>query len=63
MTPEQHQALQRLARCRILPGSWDKRFIRGLASMPVEHVLTARQAEVLDKLTHKYRRQLGSKNA
>lgn len=51
--------------CRLFPGSWDKRFIRDLhgkmkqceeAGEPL--MLTVKQYEMIDKLRHRYRRQI-----
>lgn len=64
ITPEQQEKLRRLASARFLPGSWDKRFVRqiwGGVSLAEEEggipEITAAQAEWIDKLFQKYRRQ------
>lgn len=57
MTEDQYAKMQRLACCSMLPGSWDKRFIRNVSAMPIETELSASQAEQVERLWHKYRRQ------
>jgi hypothetical protein len=61
MTPAERQIALALGRCSFLPGTWDKRFCRALASA-AEHApgvpLTERQGVHLLRLAHKYRRQL-----
>ncbi len=68
ITPEQRAKLERLARCNFLPGSWDKRFVRDVntsavvceASGSVLAITTA-QAEQIDRLYYRYRRQIKPK--
>ena len=45
----------RLRQCTMLPGSFDKRFVR---SVEGAEMITTRQADYLASLLHKYRRQL-----
>ena len=52
----EHAKLLALYKCTFLPGSWDKRFVHGLVNAAE---ITDKQAEWIDKLTYKYRRQLG----
>lgn len=62
MTKIERAKAQALARCRLLPGSFDKRFIRTvnyLAANSPDHVLTEKQRWLLDVMVHRYRRQLG----
>jgi hypothetical protein len=50
-----------LARCRFLPGSWDKSFVRGMvhrARTAPDEPLTEHQAELMRRLAYKYRRQI-----
>ena len=54
ITPEHREKLERLSRCSFLPGSWDKRFVRDVLG---SEAITARQAETIDRLYHRYRRQ------
>ncbi len=68
ITPEQRAKLARLARCRFLPGSWDKRFVRDLQGLAVDceaadevPQITLAQAEQIDRLYHRYRRQINPK--
>ena len=51
----QHERAAALARCSFLPGSWDKRFVRDVASLKTH---TPLQAANIDRLAWKYRRQL-----
>lgn len=61
MTDEQRQAVKALSKCRFLPASWDKRFVRDmcrLAEKPDAPMLTEKQTRKLDDVTFKYRAQL-----
>jgi hypothetical protein len=58
MTAEQRHTLRQLARCTMLPGSWDKRFVRDLIGYSDDQVLSPRQAAMVEKLSHRYRRQI-----
>lgn len=51
-------AIENLARCTFLPGSWNKRFAKGLVALPENHALTVKQRECLWKLVYRYRRQI-----
>jgi hypothetical protein len=55
---ELREQINALARCTMLPGSWDKRFVRDLQAFPDGCRITPRQAEMISKLLHRYRRQL-----
>lgn len=61
MTVEEVGLATRLGQCSMLPGTFDKRFTRDMAShAQVQHpVITDKQAETLQRLRHRYRRQLG----
>ena len=50
--------VNRLQRCRFLPGSFDKRFVNNIAAYNVEHELTENQHKYLFSLVYKYRRQI-----
>jgi hypothetical protein len=65
ITAEHADKLRKLARCSLLPGSWDKRFIKDLHGSLIDGdgtgevlMISDRQAEMIDKLAHKYRRQI-----
>ncbi len=65
ITPEHRAKLERLSRCTFLPGSWDKRFVRNVwgSVLACEAVngtptITTNQAEQVDRLHHRYRRQI-----
>lgn len=58
MTADERTALEALNRCRLLPGSWNKRFIRNLVAAPSERPLSLKQQATLWKLVQHYRRQL-----
>lgn len=65
-TEAQRRQIRLLSGCTFQPASWDKRFVRDLAGAEYAArqkgealTLTDGQAEWLDKLTHKYRRQHG----
>jgi hypothetical protein len=55
---ELRQQINALARCSILPGTWDKRFVRDLAALPAGSQISPRQAQMIARLLHRYRRQL-----
>ena len=57
MTADQRDKLDRLGRCVMLPGSWDKRFVRDLKAKPDDYELSEKQADALASLWHRYRRQ------
>ncbi len=68
ITPEQREKLEQLSQCRFLPGSWDKRFVRDLnTSLAVceasgsAMAISLTQAEQIDRLYHRYRRQIKPK--
>lgn len=56
MDERHRQILAALYRCSLQPASFDKRFVRDLHER--EKALSEKQAAVLEKLRHKYRRQL-----
>ncbi|NUQ07033.1 MAG: hypothetical protein HUU31_24340 [Anaerolineae bacterium] len=61
MTPEQIAQAKALVRCTFLPGSYDKRFAKDMAFYAVHQPgreLTEKQAALLEKMMHRYRRQL-----
>lgn len=48
-----------LEKCSFLPGSFDKRFSRDIASaVRANASLTPRQVETINRLAYKYRRQM-----
>jgi hypothetical protein len=57
---ELRATIHRLARCRLMVGSWDKRFIREITAFPGERTLSVKQAAMIEKLAYKYRRQLAN---
>lgn len=61
MTDDQRTKLGALARVTMLPGSFDKRFVRDVGGYPPGKELSGRQAELVEKLWHRYRRQLAKK--
>jgi len=58
MTIEEHAAAVFLAGCRHPVGSWNKRFSRDLAAMPIEQELTNKQRVNLWRLVVRYRKQI-----
>lgn len=62
MTDQQQRWIAQLARCTFLPGSWEKRFVRDLATFPQERELTERQAAALARVAWRYRKQRGEPN-
>jgi hypothetical protein len=58
MTETDYTIIQALARCSFQPGSWTKRFVRDLASKPVEFVLSEKQQAALHRTAWHYRKQL-----
>lgn len=50
-------AINSLARCKFMPGTFDKRFARDLAATPENYTLTPKQRETLWRLVVRYRRQ------
>lgn len=50
-------AIEMLGRCSLLPGSYDKRFIKAINAYPENHRLSAKQRALMWKLVVKYRRQ------
>lgn len=58
MTDDQYQKAQELSHVTFLPGSFDKRFTRSVASKPKEGTLTEKQAILLEQMYHRYRKQI-----
>ena len=58
MTDTDYKTIQALARCSFQPGSWVKRFVRDLAAMPVDTVLSDKQLAALNRTAWHYRKQL-----
>lgn len=58
MQPKHQEAIKALNRCRFMPGSWDKRFVRDMAYLSDYAMLTAKQEEWIDRLLYRYRKQL-----
>ena len=61
MTEQQQTWIAELSRCSFYPGSYDKRFVRDLATYPPDKELTEKQAAFLHKLAWRYRKQRGDK--
>lgn len=59
MTPRHYESLQALKQCTFLPGSFDKRFVRDLSALPQDTELTEKQAANVERLAHRYRKQIG----
>ncbi len=51
-------AIESLAYCTFLPGSFNKRFAHNLNSYPEDKLLTVKQRQTLWKLVNRYRRQI-----
>lgn len=62
LTDDQKKAIASLARCTFLPGSFEKRFARDMASQ-VEEGLTPKQYAFARDLIFKYRKQIFGPNA
>ncbi len=63
MTEDQILVAQALERCTMLPGSFEKRFVRDMAArsrLREPQALTDKQASLLVALRHRFRRQLSS---
>ena len=58
MTPSQFDLIQRLSKCVLSPASYDKRFVRNLATYAIGMELSAKQAAYLEIMHYRYRRQL-----
>lgn len=61
MTDDQILKAKLLAHCTFLPGSKDKRFVSFAYTLARDEMaidLTERQADYLEQLFHKYRRQI-----
>ena len=61
MTQEQKQMLAALRNCTFLPGSYDKRFVNDMSNKAEDYELSDKQAVFLEKLHHRYRRQIGNR--
>lgn len=62
MTEQQQRWIAELSRCSFYPGSWDKRFVRDMATLPADKELTERQAAALLRTAWRYRKQRGDPN-
>jgi hypothetical protein len=58
MTQREWDAIQALQRCRYLPGSWQKRFVRWLATIRRDTELSPTTVERLWRLAASWRKQL-----
>ena len=59
MTELEVETIQRLKRCRFLPGSWQKRFVRSLATKPATATLSEAQSDLLWRVARSWSKQLG----
>ena len=57
MTDQQWRWLQQLRVCTFLPGSFEKRFVRGLGGKQPSDTLSEKQAFLLEAIAYRYRRQ------
>lgn len=62
MTDQQRKWIEELSHCSFYPGSYDKRFVRDLASQPRDKELTEKQAAFLERIAWRYRKQRGDPN-
>lgn len=58
MTELEFAAISALQFVTYLPGSWDKRFVRDMASKPRDYELSEKQRDCLLEKLHRYRRQI-----
>lgn len=61
MEPRHYEALQKLNQCVFYPGSFDKRFVRAMAALGPYDLLSERQAEWVERLAYRYRKQMSRK--
>lgn len=47
-----------LRSCYLLPGSWEKRFVRSLSGLKEDALLSVKQRQQLWRMVYKYRRQI-----
>jgi hypothetical protein len=57
ITDRHREMLNKLAGATMLPGSFDKRFVRNLQGATG---LSKKQAELVETMAHRYRRQVGT---
>lgn len=62
MTTDAYAAIQALARCTFLPGSFVKRFVKSMAALSEGIELTAKQEAFLKLTTWRYRKQIYALN-
>jgi len=65
VTKEERAKALALARCRMLPGSGEKRFVRSMVYLAVDEpdtVLTPPQKWYLDTVVYRFRRQLAGRD-
>ncbi len=60
MKPEHRHKLDLLSACTFLPGSWPKRFVWEVGSLPDESVMSAKQEYWIDRLYYMFRRQISA---
>lgn len=59
MTDLEAERIRALSRCTMLPGSYEKRFVRDLSVRdPVTTSLTEKQAALVESLAWRFRRQM-----
>ncbi len=62
MTPGYYDTIQALShRVTFLPGSWDKRFVRDMATLGEYDLLTPKQQTQIERMAYRYRVQLNKR--
>lgn len=59
MSDLEFETIQRLNRCRFLPGSWQKRFVRSLGTKPIAIELSTEERDLLWRVARSWAKQLG----
>jgi hypothetical protein len=59
MTDEQWQKVKALSKCSFGSWTYDRRFVHEMVALPDGALITQRQADFIEKLWHRYRRQHG----
>ncbi len=58
MTAEQKIIIENLETVQMLPGSWNKRFVKSLINIPNDKELSESQIEWIYRLVYTYRKQI-----
>ena len=60
LSRRQREQLDQLGHCAMHAGAGDSRFVRSMSMVNINDAITVSQAELIDRLHHRYRRQIAA---